>query len=190
MLIADIMDPAGEILLRPEYGLLSGHWPVIACRNQAVLKSIQAQYTPGRDIIISTGIIDEWTEPHYQSQLLAAVAIESRQDIATRRIVDPAAYAAHVARHGKELWPVASPILCLYHLPLIDAHDIIPEAYAALSYTSGSGRLRGGALTLDDHERAAVMSLPVTRVPVSLHEDVTEFQTMLKRHGLPTYECR
>ena len=82
MIIADIMHPDGNILLRPEYGLFDGRWNAIACRNLTVLKSIQAIYTPGRDIIISTGIIDARTKPEYQSQLLAAVTIEPRQHIA------------------------------------------------------------------------------------------------------------
>lgn len=173
-----------------KYGLFDGRWNAIACRNLTVLKSIQAMYTPGRDIIISTGIIDARTKPEYQSQLLAAVTIEPRQHIATRRLVDPVTYAAHIMKNGKELWPEASPILCLYHLPRIDAHEVIPDAYAALDYTSGSGRLVGGALMLEGDERDAVMGLSARRVPITLSEDVVAFQAYLKQCGLPTYECR
>jgi len=188
--VADIMHPDGNVLLRPEYGLFDGKWNAIACRNLKVLKSIQALYTRGRDIIISTGIIDTWTKPEYQSKLLAAVNIEPRQEIATRRLVDPAVYAAHIARHGKELWPKASPILCLYHLPRINARHIIPNAYSALSYTSGSGRLVGGALKVTGSEREAIMALPVKHIPFTLTDDVIAYQELLRANGVPTYKCR
>jgi hypothetical protein len=187
--VADIMHPEGKILLRPEFGLLGPRWPVIACEKLATLKQIQALYKRGRDIVISTGIKDEITPPQYQSMLLAAAIIEPRQSIATRDIIEPGVYQAHVERWGKERWPNASPILCLYHLPLIDAHDIIPAAYSALSYTSGSGRPRGGALLVEGDERSAVMALPVEPVPLTLRPCVIEYQDLLRRSGLATFAC-
>jgi hypothetical protein len=186
--VADTMHFDGKVLLRPEFGLLGPRWPVIACRTLTILKSIHALYRRGRDIIISTGIIDDHTPPEYRSVLLAAVTIESKQVGETRKYIHPANYQKHIALWGREQWPHCSPILCAYHLPLIDAHDIIPDAYRQLGVL-GEGRLRGGALLVEGAERARIMALPVKRVKIKYSPDVVAFQEELKRRGVETFSC-
>jgi hypothetical protein len=198
MTLGEILHPQANVWLRPEFGRLSHEWPVMAFRNHATLVELGDQYQRGRDIIISTGIIDELTRPEYQSRLLAAVICEPKQDIPTRRIVPPASLARHVARWGKEKWPHCFPLLCIYHFvsvpqaganSLPHAHAVIPHHYNQLDYRSGSGRSVGGALLVEGQERKAVMKLALQRQVFTPCAEVTDFQNLLRTNGIQTYAC-
>jgi hypothetical protein len=63
------------------------------------------------------------------------------------------------------------------------AMALIPHAYSQLDYRSGSGRLVGGAILVTGKERLRLMQLPVTKVELTLSQEVIEYQEQLKRIG-------
>ena len=115
-------------------------------------------------MILSTGTLNPklTTIPDYRGKLLAIVTIEPNQYIGTHKIVSPAAWARHIAKHGPNgLWPHSVPILSLYHvaidLPYPDAKTYLTASYPELDYRTG--RNPGSALVVSPSEKQSLFSL-------------------------------
>jgi hypothetical protein len=176
MRVADMMRPEGRVFLKSEFGLIGNDWPCFSFTRKSLAERLQADFRPGRDIIIYVGTTSpERTEnPDHRSRLISAVRVEPNQVLETRRIVPESKWRTTVARYGEGAWRYSMPVTAAAVIggpPFPEARAVVPNAYASFS----SVQTRGTVVEAESGERDAVMRLEVVPVTLQLSESVRQY---------------
>lgn len=180
MRVADMMRLDGRVFLKSEFGLIGDDWPCFSFTKKSLAERLQAEFRPGRDIIIYVGTTSaERTEnPDHRSRLISAVCVEPNQVLETRRIVPEARWRATVARYGEGAWRYSMPVTAAAVMagpPFPDARVVVPTAYASFS----SVQTRGTVVEAQSAERDAVMQLEVAPVTLQLSDSVRQYMQLM-----------
>jgi hypothetical protein len=178
--VTDMMRPDGRVFLKSEFGLIGDEWPCFSFTKKSLAEHLQAEFRPGRDIIIYVGTTSpERTEnPDHRSRLISAVCVEPNQVLETRRIVPEARWRATVARYGELVWRYSMPVTAAAVMvgpPFAEARVVVPNAYASFS----SMQTRGTVVEAQGGEREAVMQLEIVPVTLQLSESVRQYMQLM-----------
>lgn len=180
MLISDMMEPGGRVFLKSEFSPIGDQWPCVSFSKMNVGRKLQAEFRPGRDILIYVGTTDatRTEDPNHRSRLLSAVSIEPRKILESRSIVPTEIWAEAVTTYGENTWRHALHVLDAATMagpPFPDARALVPRGYSQL----GAMENRGGVAEVFDDERTAVMSLPVTRIELRLSPEAIRYMQLM-----------
>ncbi len=108
-------------------------------------------------------------DPDHRARMIAAVVVEPKQLLETRKIIAPEFWTARGER-----WPLAMAVTRAATLngpPFPRAHDVAPEAYRSF----GNVENRGGIVEAVEREREAVMILAADALELHLAPDVAAY---------------
>ena len=108
-------------------------------------------------------------DPDHRARMIAAVVVEPKQLLETRKIIAPEFWTAR-----GEKWPLAMAVAraaTLNSPPFPRAHDVAPEAYRSF----GNVENRGGIVEAVEREREAVMILAADALELHLAPDVAAY---------------
>lgn len=181
MRVADMMKPDGRVFLKSEFGPISDDWPCFSFSKKNLAANLQADYKPGRDIIIYVGTSsnEKTKNPDHRSRILSAISIEPSQVIDTRNIVPEDSWNSTVAEYGEGHWEHSMAVTKasqMMGVPFPKAHDVIPDAYRKLSDMKN----RGLVVEILDTERDAIMALPIVPVELKFTDRVKDYLYLKK----------
>lgn len=187
MLVADMMQPGGKVFLKSEFGPIGDNWPCFSYGRPALGRRLQAEFQPGRDIIVYVGTTDpsRTEDPDHRSRLISAVSVQPGQVLETRRIVPEEHWRQAVARFGEDSWCHAMPVLdaaLMEGPPFPHAREVVPRAYASFAAIEN----RGGVVEATGAERDAVMALPVARIELRFTESVRRYMDLMASIRAPS----
>ncbi len=180
MLVSDMMEPGGRVFMKSEFGPIGDQWPCFSFTKKAVAKRLQAEFRPGRDIVVYVGTTSAETtpDPEHRSRILSALSIEPNHILETRKIVPEGNWAATVARYGENPWPYSLAVIdaaLTMGPPFPQARALAPRAYASL----GAAENRGNVAEALESERAAIMTLPIQRIALNLTRPVKHYMQLM-----------
>lgn len=175
-----MMAPDGRVYMKSEFGPISNDWPCFSFTRKSLGVRLQADFKPGRDIIIYVGTTnpDTTENPDHRSRLISAVSIEPNQILETSKIVPPKMWEWSKSVWG-EKWEHSMAILdaaLMVGPPYPEARRIAPKAYAAFAEIQN----RGNIVEPVGEERHAIMALPIERVTLTLTEPVQRYMNLMR----------
>lgn len=180
MQVADMMQPTGRVFMKSEFGPIGDNWPCFSFTKKNVGAKLQADYRPGRDIIIYVGTTNPETteDPDHRSRLISAVSIEPNHILETRKIVPEDQWAATIAQYGENPWPYSMAVTdaaLMLGPPFPEARAFAPRTYASFAAMEN----RGNVVEAAGVEREAVMALPVERIELHLTDPVRRYMRLM-----------
>ena len=180
MLVSDMMAPDGRVLMKSEFGPIGDNWPCLSYTKKNVGRRLQAEFRPGRDILIYVGTTDPaMTEnPDHRSRIISAVAIEPNHILETRKIIPSYQWEQTVAQFGADAWPYSMAVTdaaVMIGPPFPEARAVTPATYASFAAIQN----RGNVMEATGGERDAVMALPVRRIELHLTEPVQRYMRLM-----------
>ena len=180
MQVSDMMEPSGRVFMKSEFGPIGDNWPCFSYRKKNVGQRLQADFRPGRDIVIYVGTTNpETTEnPAHRSRIISADSIEPNQIPETRKIVPEEQWAAMTAQYGENPWPYSMAVLdaaLMIGPPFSEARVFTPKTYASFAAMEN----RGNVVEAVGGDREAVMALPVKRIELRLTEPVKRYMRLM-----------
>ena len=111
MLVSDIMEPGGRVLMKSEFGPIRDNWPCLSFTKPSVGRWLQAEFRPGRDILLYVGTTNPGMtkNPEHRSRIISAVSIEPKHVLKTKGLSRPGngqrPSRSLETRHGLTPWP-------------------------------------------------------------------------------------
>lgn len=175
MLISDMMQPAGRVFLKSEWGPISDYWPCVSFTKPSVGARLRREFVPGRDVLVYVGTTSPASteNPDHRSCLLSAVVIEPNHVLETKRIVPVESWTNSIEHHG-DRWPHALAAIRAADIlgpPYPEARSVMPKSYRSFSDIAN----RGNVIEAHPDERAAIMALGVSPLKLTLREGVAEY---------------
>ena len=180
MQVSDMMEPAGRVFMKSEFGPIGDNWPCLSFTKTNVGKRLRAEFRPGRDILIYVGTTDKemTVNPDHRSRLISAVAIEPNQILETRKIIPDYQWKQTVEQFGEGAWPHSMAVTdaaVMIGPPFPEARSYTPRAYASFAEIAN----RGNVMEAVGEEREAVMALPVRRIELHLTAPVQHYMQLM-----------
>ena len=178
--VSDMMESGGRVFMKSEFGPIGDNWPCLSYTKKNVGQRLQAEFRPGRDILIYVGTTDPaMTEnPDHRSRLISAVAIEPNHILETRKIIPDYQWEQTVAQFGPNAWPYSMAVTdaaVMMGPPFPEARRHTPKTYASFAAMEN----RGNVIEAVGQEREAVMTLPVRRIVLHLTEPVQRYMRLM-----------
>ena len=180
MLVSDMMAPEGRVFMKSEFGPIGDNWPCLSFTKPSVGRRLQAEFRPGRDILLYVGTTNPGMtkNPEHRSRIISAVSIEPKHVLKTQRIVPDWQWAETVAEFGEEAWPHSMAVLdaaVMIGPPFPEARVVTPATYSSFAAVQN----RGNVMEATGAEREAAMALPVRRIELNLAQPVKDYMLLM-----------
>jgi hypothetical protein len=171
-----MMEPEVRVFIKSEFGPIADRWPCFSFTKPNVGARLQAEYKPGRDIVIYCGTSSAKTtkDPDHRSRLISAITIQPKQILETRKIVPEEQWKLSIAEYGANQWLYSMAVTeaaVMTGPPYPEARLVAPVAYSSL----GAMENRGNLVEAIGVERAAIMTLAIERIQLNFSEPVRQY---------------